>query len=663
MSFDWPLKKLSEVADVIAGGTPSTKVEEYYGEGIPWITPKDLSSHSNRYISRGERSITKLGLKNSSARVLPRGTVLFTSRAPIGYVAIAENELSTNQGFKNLVLKDDNCPEFFYYLLKSNVHLFESRASGSTFKEVSGKVVQDTELRIPPPSIQKQIANILGSIDQKIETNNRINQILEMISQAIFKSWFVDFEPVKAKIAALKAGASADEVIIAAMQSISGKSPKQLTHLKFHSPDSYAKLRLIAELFPSAMQDSEIGQVPEGWLVSSLEQEIDVVRGFSYKGKGLSESGTTMHNLNSVLEGGGYKYSGIKFYNLDFKDKYLVLPGDVLVANTEQGHDRYLIGFGAAVPYFYEKGIFSHHLYRVRPKTESVITKQYLAELFRDRGFVSTIQGYSNGTTVNMLPLDALKMPKIVRPNSELVSIFSSQASSLRQLIEQNYLQNQTLSELRDGLLPRLMSGELGFSDVSDHDSGENVVYGEEPLRSIVALIEREMSPRNKFFEKNYPDEQSSHENLMLSYNMTVSGVYGDGGVEYLKLPMLLAELKKVALLEKLVTTAVDTVAGVPLLMDAVTAVLGKYLGQKISFDQRTAIVLLAFPNQMIRKVSELLTNSLDLCTKAGQSPIDEDELNSILSKLQSYGLVSIGADNTQWVLNRRFKHEIKHWD
>lgn len=115
----WKLVKIGDIGEVVGGGTPSTKCSDYYGGDIPWITPKDLSNFRNRYISRGERMISKLGLENSSARMLPPFSVLFTSRAPIGYIAIAKNELCTNQGFKSIIPDPKKCNALFlYYLLK-----------------------------------------------------------------------------------------------------------------------------------------------------------------------------------------------------------------------------------------------------------------------------------------------------------------------------------------------------------------------------------------------------------------------------------------------------------------------------------------------------------------------------------------------------------------
>lgn len=186
----WNRKKISEVADVIGGGTPSTNKFEYWEGNIPWITPKDLSSYNKRYISNGSRNISQLGLQNSSARILPKGSVLLTSRAPIGYIAIAEQEVCTNQGFKSLVLKEGYNSEFFYYLLKNNIEYIKNMSSGSTFSEISGAQVKNLEFEIPPLETQRKIAKVLSAFDDKIELNNKMNDNLEQQAQAIFNKYF-----------------------------------------------------------------------------------------------------------------------------------------------------------------------------------------------------------------------------------------------------------------------------------------------------------------------------------------------------------------------------------------------------------------------------------------------------------------------------------------
>ena len=135
----WREVRLEDVADIIGGGTPSSKIKEYWNGNISWITPKDLSGYNFRKIKKGSRNITQLGLSKSSAKKLSKNSILITSRAPIGYVAIADNEVTTNQGFKSLILKDGNSYEYFYYLIKSNIDKLKSVASGTTFLEISGK--------------------------------------------------------------------------------------------------------------------------------------------------------------------------------------------------------------------------------------------------------------------------------------------------------------------------------------------------------------------------------------------------------------------------------------------------------------------------------------------------------------------------------------------
>ena len=193
---NWKKCTLSDLGEIVGGATPSTKNENYYGGDIAWITPKDLSTFQERYISRGERNITKEGLKNSSARLMPPCSVLFTSRAPIGYVAIAKNEVCTNQGFKSIVPNTETDYLFLYYLLVYNRNRIENMGSGTTFKEVSGAVMKQIEVFVPSKKAEQEtIASILGALDDKIELNTKINHHLEQMAQAIYKSWFVDFEP------------------------------------------------------------------------------------------------------------------------------------------------------------------------------------------------------------------------------------------------------------------------------------------------------------------------------------------------------------------------------------------------------------------------------------------------------------------------------------
>lgn len=193
---EWVEKKISDIGTVVGGATPSTKKSENYEDGkIAWITPKDLSTFSGRYIERGERNITEIALKSCSTQLLPPNTVLFSSRAPIGYVAIAANEVCTNQGFKSVIPNENTDPLFLFYLLKYNKDKIEGMGSGTTFKEVSGNTMKNIVVNVPTDKqVQEKIAAILGSIDDKIEENEQINNNLEQQVSILYQSWFEDFE-------------------------------------------------------------------------------------------------------------------------------------------------------------------------------------------------------------------------------------------------------------------------------------------------------------------------------------------------------------------------------------------------------------------------------------------------------------------------------------
>ena len=171
MKSEWKECTIADLGEVVGGATPSTKKSENYENGtISWITPKDLSKFHDRYIYHGERNITKIGLKSCSAKMLPKNTILFSSRAPIGYLAIAGTELCTNQGFKSVIPNANTDFLFLYYLLKFHKQNIEHMGSGTTFKEVSGNTMKSIKVSVPVDiSEQHKIAIILSSIDDKIE--------------------------------------------------------------------------------------------------------------------------------------------------------------------------------------------------------------------------------------------------------------------------------------------------------------------------------------------------------------------------------------------------------------------------------------------------------------------------------------------------------------
>ena len=187
-NFDpiWALGTVSDLGAVVGGSTPSKSKPEYYTEdGIAWITPKDLSLNKAKFISHGENDITELGLKNSSASIMPEGTVLFSSRAPIGYIAIASGEVTTNQGFKSVVPKPEIGTAYVYYFLKHNLPVIEGMASGSTFKEVSGSTMKNVPAVIPDTETLACFNNFCAPIFVQQRILEKQNQSLATLRDSL----------------------------------------------------------------------------------------------------------------------------------------------------------------------------------------------------------------------------------------------------------------------------------------------------------------------------------------------------------------------------------------------------------------------------------------------------------------------------------------------
>lgn len=168
----WRVGGFEDLGKIISGGTPSKSNEEYFTKsGIAWITPKDLSNNRNKFVKNGATDITEMGLKNSSAKLMPKGSVLYSSRAPIGYIAIADNEVSTNQGFKSIVPHENISSEFVFQMLKNNTDKIIGQASGSTFKEISGKGMKSIKIIIPEYDVLDAYSKLVSPFLKMIRNN------------------------------------------------------------------------------------------------------------------------------------------------------------------------------------------------------------------------------------------------------------------------------------------------------------------------------------------------------------------------------------------------------------------------------------------------------------------------------------------------------------
>ena len=411
---EWVERKISDIGTVVGGATPSTKKPENYEDGeIAWITPKDLSTFSGRYIERGGRNITEIGLKSCSTQLLPPNTVLFSSRAPIGYVAIAANEVCTNQGFKSVIPNENTDPLFLFYLLKYNKDKIEGMGSGTTFKEVSGNTMKNIVVNVPTDKkVQEKIAAILGSIDDKIEENEQINNNLERQAQALFKSWFVEFEPFN-------------------------------------------------------------GTMPSDWEIVPLEKIADFQNGYAFKSKELlNEQSPNCYQVfkqGHIARGGGFIPDGTKSWypkSIASKlEKFVLKKGDILMAMTDMKDNVAILGNTAVMPLDNEY-IVNQRVGHLRANGYKGVTYPFIYLLTNSTDFLVDLRSRANsGVQVN-LSSSEIKASQTVLPSEEVNNAFSEITLPMFEIIINNQLENQRLAQLRDTLLPKLMSGKLDVSNI-----------------------------------------------------------------------------------------------------------------------------------------------------------------------------------------------------
>lgn len=193
LKCEWPKVRLDECTEIVAGATPSTSVEAYWGGDVCWATPKDMSDLEGAYITDTPRKLTRVGLEKCAAAVLPAGSVLFSSRAPIGHVAVNTVPMATNQGFKSFVPKQDRVvAKFLYWWLRTNRPYLESLGNGATFKEVSKTIVSRIEIPLPPLPEQRRIAEVLDRAEALRAKRRAALAELDLLTQSIFVDLFGD---------------------------------------------------------------------------------------------------------------------------------------------------------------------------------------------------------------------------------------------------------------------------------------------------------------------------------------------------------------------------------------------------------------------------------------------------------------------------------------
>ena len=418
MGDEWSNQRLADVVELIGGGTPKRNHSDYWGGDIPWLSVRDFNN-DNRYVYSTEETITEEGVKNSSTKILSPGQIIISARGTVGALAQLVRPMAFNQSCYGINAKDGTFNDYLFYLLKHTVANLQRITHGAVFDTITRETFQHVEIALPSLPEQRAIAHILGSLDDKIELNRQMAQTLESIARAIFKSWFVDFDPVKAKM--------------------EGKQPEGMTEE-------------IAALFPDRLVDSELGMIPEGGEVLKFPEEFDFTMGQSPPGSSYNEY-----------------FNGVPFYqgSADFGQWYpteriyctaptrFANKGDVLFSVRAPVGDMNIALSDCAI---------GRGLCCIRHKSGSTaLTYLYLTNT---KSVMEHNAG--EGAVFKSLSKKQLTMLPVVSIPDVIAKSFIKIVDPIFEKIQSLEDNARTLCSLRDTLLPRLISGKIRLKQPED---------------------------------------------------------------------------------------------------------------------------------------------------------------------------------------------------
>ena len=421
MAGEWPKVPVSKVATAVIGGTPSRSVLEYWHGDIPWATAKDVANVVCRYLREVQEFITEDGLKNSAAKLMPMGTVVITARGTVGALAQLGREMTFNQTCYALLPMEGLDNDFLFYALKGTLAEMQALTYGTVFETITTQTFDHWTIPLPPLPEQRAIAHILGTLDDKIELNRRMSETLEAMARALFKAWFVDFEPVRAKMEGR------------------WRRGESLPGFPAH----------LYDLFPDRLVDSELGEIPEGWGVGCVDDVFDLTMGQSPPGTTYNEDG-----------------KGIPFYQgrADFTFRFpkrrvfctaptrFAIAGDTLISvrapvgDVNMALEDCAIGRGIAAAR-HRSGARSYTYYFMHG----------LANVFSRFEAEGTVFG-----SISKKDFHAIQC--VVVPQN-VIDTFERLCMPIDGGIEHAERESRTLAALRDALLPKLISGELRVRD------------------------------------------------------------------------------------------------------------------------------------------------------------------------------------------------------
>ncbi|HCP6146580.1 TPA: restriction endonuclease subunit S [Escherichia coli] len=458
MSFELYEYKIEDLGKVITGKTPPSKISDAFSaQGIPFVTPKDMDGR--RLIDKTERYLSSQGVEAVRNCLLPQNSIAVSCiGSDMGKTVLLPGESITNQQINAIVVDSEHFDyKYVYYYLSTLQDDFKAIAGGSATPILNKGHFSQFKVSLPVKPVQNKIALILDSLDTKIEVNTEINHTLEQMAQALFKSWFVDFEPVKAKMAVLAAGGSQEDATLAAMTAISGKDADALAVFEREHPEQYAELKATAELFPAAMQDSELGAIPKGWGVASISEMGKVTCGKTPSKKEPEYYGSDvpfikipdMHGQLFVLKTNEYLSEAGSKSQL----KKLVPANSICVS---------CIATIGVVSITNEPSHTNQQINSVTPHKSSLLYYLYFCMLgLKDH---LHILGSAGSATLNV-NTSTFSGIKIAQPDAKVLELFHAKCTHLFNEIKSLSVQTESLTQLRDTLLPKLLSGEITLQE------------------------------------------------------------------------------------------------------------------------------------------------------------------------------------------------------
>lgn len=424
---EWQDIRIGDLGRVVTGKTPPTSKPEYYGGTTQFLTPTDMDGR--RIINQTLRYLSEEGENKVSSSLLPKGSVSVSCiGSDMGKTVLVGKKSVTNQQINSVIVEDKFDNLFVYYNLSGRKSELQFLASGAAQPIMNKTDFSNLTIKVPPLNIQRTIASVLGALDDKIENNRRMNETLEEMARVIFKSWFVDFDPVHAKVA--------------------GNAP---TNMKAE----------IAALFPNSFSDDGL---PLGWVNNELSNVCSLLGGYAFKSQEFVNEGMPVVKIKNITGNGDVSLKDCQFIDsksTNGKDKFKLEDGDLLIAMTGATVGKTgIITDGKMTPYLNQrvgKFVPKHSFY-----------KWAIWAYLQFKKNVDAVVATGTGSAQTNISSPGIMSVKWTEAPHEIYKVFDEIVSPYFNLWISNRHQNQTLTELRDTLLPKLMSGEIRVKDAQN---------------------------------------------------------------------------------------------------------------------------------------------------------------------------------------------------